>query len=34
MNGVRMITASDRKHYQTQSYSLDTIIAVGYRVFG
>ncbi len=26
------ITASDGKHYQTQFYSLDAIIAVGYRV--
>lgn len=25
------ITASDRKHYQTLFYSLDAIIAVGYR---
>ena len=26
------ITASDDKHYQTQFYSLDAIIAMGYRV--
>ena len=26
------ITASDGKHYQTLFYSLDAIIAVGYRV--
>ncbi len=26
------ITASDGKHYQTRFYSLDAIIAVGYRV--
>ena len=26
------ITASDGKNYQTQFYSLDAIIAVGYRV--
>ena len=26
------ITAADGKHYQTQFYSLDAIIAVGYRV--